>query len=189
MEKIERLEKLLQSYSYAELSATDKEWIQELVSSEEEYEALRETNKQLVLNAEHKLDFTPSPTILKKIKISARAIREPLLSNTWSQSPVPSYATLLIALFVGSLAWWGGSQWNPKLVSVEKIKLKVDTVYLASKPDTIVREKIIYVKVKMNGDQVMQVSVKSNQQETVVTRGVSMKEKEELGKLLVSGSY
>jgi hypothetical protein len=189
MEEIERLEKLLQCYSYSELSATDKEEIQEFVSSEEEYEALRETNKQLFFNAEHKLDFVPSPAILKKIKISNRAMRKPLGSKAWLQSPIPSYATLMIAIFIGSLAWWGGSQWNPKLVSVEKFKLKVDTVYLASKPDTIVREKIIYVKVKVSTDQVMKASVERNLQDAVVTRGVSMKEKEELGKLLVSGSY
>jgi hypothetical protein len=189
MEKIEKLEKLLQSYSYAELSAIDREGIQDLVSSEEEYEALRETNKQLALNAEHKLDFSPSPAIFKKIKISNRAMRKPVWSGAWLQSPIPSYATLLIAIFVGSLAWWGGSQWNSKLIFAEKIKLKIDTVYLASKPDTVIREKIIYVKVKVSADQVIQASLKSNQQEAVVTRGVSMKEKEELGKLLVSGSY
>jgi hypothetical protein len=189
MEKIERLEKLLQGYSYAELSATDKEEIQEFVSSEEEYEALRETNKQLFFNAEHKLDFVPSPAILKKIKVSNRAMRKPLWSGAWLQSPMPSYATLMIAIFVGSLAWWGGSHWTPKLVSVEKFNLKIDTVYLTSKPDTIVREKIVYVNAEANGDQVTQLSAKQNQQDAIVTRGVSMKEKEELGKLLVSGSY
>lgn len=188
MEKIEKLESLLQLYAYADLSAADKEWVQELVSSEEEYEALRETNKQLALHVNGRLNFAPSPEILKRIKLSTRAKRKPLFISTWLQSPLPSYATLLLTIFVGSLAWWVGTQ-RTKLITVERIKSRIDTVYLASKPDTIVREKIIYIKVNVSQTQALQASTKSDQQDAVEHRGVTMKEKEELGKLLVSGSY
>jgi hypothetical protein len=188
MEKIEKLERLLQLYAYADLSAADKEWVQELVHSEEEYAALRETNRQLALHANSKLDFVPSSEILKKIKLSVKAKRKPHFVTTWLQSPIPSYATLLLMIFIGSIAWWVGTQ-RTKLITVEKIKPRIDTVFLASKPDTIVREKIIYIKVNTSQNQVVQSSVNSSPPDVGIVRGVTMKEKEELGKLLVSGSY
>ncbi|MFN8890171.1 MAG: hypothetical protein ACK5WF_22120, partial [Cyclobacteriaceae bacterium] len=73
---------------------------------------------------------------------------------------------------------------------VEKATLQTDTVFLSVKPDTIVKEKIVYrtivERVKENQPLVNQTN--STDKTMSAQKGVTMLDKEELGKLLVSGS-
>jgi hypothetical protein len=81
----------------------------------------------------------------------------------------------------------GGASFKPKTLHVENIRKQTDTVFIASKPDTIIRERIVYVKTPATAPALQ--TAKSVQFIPVETsKGVNMKEKEELEKLLVSGS-
>jgi hypothetical protein len=185
MERIERLEKLLQSRSYSELSESEKESIRELIDSEQEYEVLRKTNQQLEEIRKENLKLRPSAQVLSKIKSTWSASQRPESYRSWITSPIPTYAVVALVTLVGVLAWWAGSHQNQKSIIVENVK--TDTVFIASKPDTIFREKIIYLKARMVSNPIPPKS-KAIQIPVVESKGVSMKEKEELAKLLVSGS-
>ena len=88
----------------------------------------------------------------------------------------------MVALLFGFGGWWlGKSEPTIPVTRVEKI-LMHDTVYLATKPDTVFRERVIFK------DRPIILTTGNNQPEESSTKGVSMKEKEELDKLLVSGS-
>jgi hypothetical protein len=92
-------------------------------------------------------------------------------------------------MIVGGIAWFSGSL-NRKPLIVEKTTLQTDTVFLAAKPDTIVKEKIVYrtivERVKENQPFVNQAN--SPDKTMSAQKGITMLDKEELGKLLVSGS-
>lgn len=186
MEEIDRMEWLLKQYAYSELSESDRVWVQAFVQSEDEYEALRKVNH--LLKAEtSETDVAPSPEVWKKIKSSTAPQKTPSIFERWLHYPMPSYATLIAVICVAVLAWVGGAR-SKQLLLVERISQRIDTVYIPTKPDTIFRSKIVYVNVPMRAQQRGIESTKPMDQNTLVIRGVTMKEKEELGKLLVSGS-
>jgi len=82
----------------------------------------------------------------------------------------------------GFSGWWLGQSEKPmSLTKIEQVLVR-DTIYVATKPDTVVREKIIY------RDRPVILTTTNPQNETPITKGVSMKEKEDLDKLLVSGT-
>lgn len=147
MENIDRLEKLLRTCSYAELSAEQRMEIKELVSSEEEYEALRLVIQHLEHASSPDVVPVPSSDVLSRIKRHVRSTA-PVNFWRWWSVPVPSYATAAIVLAVGIVCWWAGSRTNPRPVLVEKSKLVIDTVYVASRPDTVFVDRVVYVPKK-----------------------------------------
>jgi hypothetical protein len=186
MKDYEKFELLLQQYSYQELTAEDKQLVQQFVSTEEEYESLRVADQSLHSFFGKKMEISPSPKIWHRIKGSRTG--PPVQRYYWINKPLPVYATLLLLLGVGSLCWIIGSRYPmTDKVSVMETKLQVDTVFIASKPDTVVRERVIYLE---RPSQVAPVRTTSNKdlQDHPVTKGINMKEKEELENLLVSGS-
>ncbi len=92
----------------------------------------------------------------------------------------------MIALFFGVGSWWATSSHN-QLKPQEQVltsSIVYDTIYVASKPDTVFTEKVVY------RDQPVILTridvVEKNK--PMDKNGINMKEKEELEKLLVSGS-
>ncbi|MBY0432897.1 MAG: hypothetical protein K2U26_02180 [Cyclobacteriaceae bacterium] len=185
MEEIDRMEWLLKQYAYSELSESDRAWVHAFVQSEDEYEALRKVNH--LLKATVKTDVAPSPEVWREIRALAAPQKTPSIFERWLHYPMPSYAAMIAVICVATLAWIGGASSRQPLL-VERISQRVDTVYIPTKPDTIFRSKIVYVNVPIRVQQKDVEPTKPMDQNTLVTRGVTMKEKEELGKLLVSGS-
>lgn len=182
MENSDRFEQLLKQRSFKELSEEDKNFALQFVNSEEEYESLRGVDIELKRFFERKGELVPHKSTLARIKAS-RAKEKP--SPFWIQTSIPAYATALLILVVGAAAWWGGARFSSEKVIVERMIPKIDTVLIASKPDTVIRERIIYVP----SNPVKLVSTESTKAEPSANKGVNMKEKEELEGLLVSGSY
>jgi hypothetical protein len=101
---------------------------------------------------------------------------------------MPAYASLVLMVCVGALGWLAGSNYSSmNQVSVKQVIKQVDTVYLATRPDTVIREKIIYLKPEAPAPPSLQVSSKTLPNSQPI-KGVNMKDKEELETLLVSGS-
>ncbi len=187
MENIDQIEKLLQSRSYQELTAAEREFVNTVIDSEEEYEEMRKVNFSLS-EIKHQSPVFQSSAVWRKIKSTRHATRT-VLAYPWYAKPIPSYAAAAIVILVGSIAWFFGSTSHQPLI-VEKTTLQTDTVFLAAKPDTIVREKIVYrtivERVKENMPLVNQTN--STDKTMSAQKGVTMLDKEELGRLLVSGS-
>lgn len=186
MDKIDQLEKLLELHSYSELSNSEKEFVCEFVNSEEEYEEIRKTGVAMhnLKNQSHPI---PHTTTWKKIVASRKAIRDQNVTRPWFAMPIPAYVSALLLLLVGVSAWIGGRKSvNPTIV--EKIATQRDTVFVMLKADTIVREKIVYRTIVERIPAAERSPDRSTDGAVASQKGVSMLEKEELGKLLVSGS-
>jgi hypothetical protein len=183
----EKFEKLLQSKSYAELSGEEVTWVQQWVASEEEYEAMR--------IAEHELKnlFQINPVLptdsktLHKLKRHLRSKKDEKKKLQWAPfSLKPSLSYLFTAIVFGLLGWWVGhsASVNSFDTNNEVTTLIYDTVFMPSTPDTIFLEKTIY----RDRPIILTINKEAKQfSNSPSTRGVTMKEKEELDELLVSG--
>lgn len=178
---LDRFEALLKQHAYEALSQQEKEWVKQFVASQEEYESMRKAGQSLELH------FSPtSPTaadhaVLASLQKRFHLRNEPQAQRKWS---VPAWAAMLALFVVGGSSWYAGMATGPREVYVDRIVSKTDTVLVASRPDTVVIERVVYRNVPM----LMPVSVRQPAPaRNPVTKGINMKDKEELEKLLVSG--
>lgn len=186
MENLEKFEQLLQKHSYSKLTEEEKQWVKNFVSSEFEYESLRQVNSQLTNYFSDKNKLAPDSKVWATIKEDIPQAKRYSERSYWIAAPMPAYAALMVLILVSVLSWYGGVRYSsPKEYTQQKMP-RVDTVFIASKPDTVVRERIIYVKAN-SLPAVIQVS-KIRTEDVPPKRGVNMKEKENLEDLLVSGS-
>jgi hypothetical protein len=103
------------------------------------------------------------------------------VQSKWS---VPAWAAILALVVAGGAGWYAGTSTGPQEVYVDRIVAKTDTVLVASRPDTVVIERVVY----RNIPTLLPVTVgQPAPTRTPASKGVNMKEKEELDKLLVSG--
>lgn len=175
----EVFERLVSEKRYAELSGDELKLVNQFITNEEEYDAFRMSGLDM------KKWFRENPVVgatdktLSGLKQEFKRAHQPQISFAWWKVTV-GYA---VAAFVFGLGgWWLGQSEKPTtLTRIERV-LVPDTIYVATKPDTVVREKIIY------RDRPVILTTTNQLIETPVTKGVSMKEKEELDKLLVSGT-
>ncbi len=184
MEDLNRFEQLLKQCSFKSLNEEERSFVFQFISSEEEYESLRSAEIELKKFFDAKVDLNPRKETLLRIKQS-RAEKIIPTQSFWLRPTVPAYAMALLMIVVGVAGWWSGAKFGSEEVLVEKIVPRIDTIRIASKPDTIIKEKIIYVP----SQPITLVVNQAKENETVTAKGVNMKDKEELERLLVSGSY
>lgn len=175
----EVFERLITEKQYSELSADELKLVNQFIRDEQEYDAFRLSG----LNIERW--FRDNPVVgvndrtLANLKQEFKRAHRPQISFAWWKVSV-GYAMAAVVFSFGG--WWlGQSEKHASSTRIEQV-LVYDTIYVATKPDTVVREKIIY------RDRPFILTTTKQQNETPIAKGVSMKEKEELDKLLVSGS-
>lgn len=176
----ETFEKLISEKQYSELSVQEQQLVSQFVGSEQEYAQLRdsglEMKKWFVENPVQASDNT-----LGELKRELKRVHQPYVGYSRWKVAI-GYGIVAILFAVGG--WWSGQSQEPiTLTNIEKV-LVHDTVFVASKPDTILRDRIIY----RDRPPVILTTGSVPIESQKVTRGVSMKEKEDLDKLLVSGS-
>jgi hypothetical protein len=184
-DELEKLESLLQGKAFEELTAEEKIWVGQWIESEIEYTNLRTAEgeiKKYLVNAD---PIAPNPKLLTHLKVQLKT-RQASLKAYWWQVRTPGWSTLLIAMVFGASGWWiGSSPMNLNIEQASSPTIVYDTVYLASKPDTVFIEQVVYKDrplIMRITKQVEDMSVKNSE------KGINMKEKEELENLLVSGS-
>ncbi len=185
MDELDKVEQLLQDKSFAALTDEEKTWVSQWIASELEYENLRKSEtkiKQYFLKSEN---VVPKPEGLSELK--ARLNLKQSQPLNWWQAKVPAWSTLLVALCFGVGGWLLTSSSDKVITQPQQVltSLVYDTVYIASKPDTVFVQQIVYKEHPV-------ILTKSAQQvdtkNAVPSNGINMKEKEELENLLVSGS-
>ncbi|MGC4023341.1 MAG: hypothetical protein QM734_16045 [Cyclobacteriaceae bacterium] len=181
MEELNRFEQLLKQKSFKSLNEEERNFVFQFIGSEDEYESLRNTENELQAFFDREQKLQPRNETLRKIKQS-RAIILP--QNFWIRPSVPTYVVALLLIIGGAIGWWSGAQFGSEKIIVEKIVSHTDTLRIVSAPDTIVRERIIYLPSRK-----MILAGQPETKEAVTTKGVNMKDKEELERLLVSGTY
>jgi hypothetical protein len=175
----EVFERLIAEKQYFELSTKELKLVNQFITNEQEYESFRMSGLTL------KRWFRENPVVgvtdktLYGLKQEFKRAHQPQVSFAWWKVTV-GYA--VAAIVFGFSGWWLGQSEKPMSITKTEQVLVRDTIFVATKPDTVVREKIIY------RDRPVILTTTNPQNETPITKGVSMKEKEELDKLLVSGT-
>jgi len=180
---LERLEQLIQRKSYFELSKEEKEWVSLWIKSQEEYENLRSSEIEVRKYFQY-TSVTPNPETLERLTKHLRIRSRESAYLFWQLKP--TFGALLISIFLGGLGWWIGNSSNnsPQAQALNPVVVH-DTIFVASKPDTVYTEKVIYKERQI----IMTRSANTTElKKSIEKNGINMKEKEELEKLLVSGT-
>jgi hypothetical protein len=182
MENFDRLERILKQYSYQELNQEDLEFVKTQIISEGEYEALRQINRQLSVAGEVPGERKATSDTWRRLRTHIRVSKEQS-TVPWFRKPIPAYGVAMLAIALGVLCWWAGASFGAQVQYVDRIRVRVDTLRMVARPDTVVRERIVYVQ----ASAVAPASLPQIATPPVASKGISMKEKEELERLLVSG--
>lgn len=179
----EEIEILLETKNWSDLTEHERSFVLTEIKDEREYNQLRTFH---FLSSDTETQLTANPAILKSLQKKFRThhgkesfIRELIFY------PVPGWATVvLFGLLVGGYLI---SNTTRPVKSITKVETITDTVFVASKPDTILIEKpvtrVVYKYLQTKAPVVM-----ATKHDDGGPSGVSMKDKEELDGLLVSGT-
>ncbi len=178
----DKLSNLLRSTAWHELSEADRQWVSTLVTGETEYEALRYAEHELLRHFAGS-DIQPDEKLLHDLKDRVNP------ATSVSSLPLPYFALGMAAAFLVAFGWWMGLQWDHKPQTVMPVTSRVDTVFIHKQPDTVWRERVVYQKILVASTDSSQMKALVRHTLPATQRGVSMKEKEELEKLLVSGGF
>ena len=187
-EEEERMERLLSETTFERLAVEEREWVIRMLGSEEKFSALQKVEHALS-GPELRSNLEPEKRVLDSLKrtMQSKSQNEPAWYSFLSMK-VPAYVTALLVIFSSGVAGWitKNSQ-TPKIIAGETI-IKSDTVYV-SKIDTVFRERVIYRQASTAPLSINEMqTARALEKAAPVSTGVSMKDKEELNKLLVSGS-
>jgi hypothetical protein len=181
----ERLDALMKVKSFQALTEDERSFVIQELGSEKHYTAMRKVSLALITS---RAELSPDPSTIAALQSRmADQQQERAAVTIWSWK-MPAYATALIVVLTSTISWWiGSSQQKQGTQIVETVHR--DTVFLASKPDTLYRERIVYrtiIKHKEEKERIqLAKTVESFQAKEV---GINMKEKQDLELLLVSGS-
>jgi hypothetical protein len=183
MKPQEQIEELLLSKSFDALTPDEKVLVLRELGSVSEYEAMR----KIALSSGRSENLTPDPRILKTLQHTMRE-KQPQSMPLFTFR-VPAYATAIMILIAIGTTWLLTR--SSTLPPVRVTEIQHDTVYLASKPDTVYVDRVVYRTARMKKYFPENLTTRSSapaREPSVETIGVSMKEQEELERLLVSGS-
>jgi hypothetical protein len=180
---IERLELLLSTKTWEQLSPDEKALAMQELGSVEQYVLMRKIGQTLVQNEP---ELSPDPEILATITRAFQEKHKPVWQRALEWR-VPAYALIIPVLLIVAVI----------LISVRpvtnatqtsKVTLPVrDTLYVKLAPDTVFVERTVIRYVEKPKEVPAYTIVNTSDKESG-DDGVNMKENEELEKLLVSGS-
>lgn len=183
---LEKLEQLMHNKSYSELNHEEKDWVSRWVKSVDEYDALRTSETRIRQYFLESKVNSPDEAMLEQLTSRLKKkVAKQKAEVTWQFKP--SISTWSIAVLFGCLGWWiGQSTTNTSTADAVQSIIVRDTIYLVSQPDTVFTERTIYkdptIILARSGNTIESLDKSSG------SNGVNMKEKEELEKLLVSGT-
>lgn len=177
----DKLSHLLRSSAWHELSDSDRQWVSTQVTGENEYEALRHAERELLKH------FAGSEIQADEQMLDD--LKHRINPNSAPSQRLPYYAMGMAAALLIAFGWWMGLQWNHEPQISLPVAMRVDTVFITSQPDTVWRDRVVYQKVFVASVDSGRIKTVAQRAIQPAQRGVSMKEKEELEKLLVSGGF
>jgi hypothetical protein len=184
-ENARRIEDLLESRSFYELTIEEKEFILKELGSEEVYASLRKISKALVAD---KADLSPDPRILARLH---GQMKESQQKHGWFWDVVsyrlPAYVVAPSILLMAAIVYFLPDR-QPRVEREPVYLTRVDTVYMKSQRDTVVVERVVVKYQPAPEQKVIDYAVVGNVTDSDKSEGVSMKDKEELESFLVSGS-
>jgi len=180
----EKLEDLVSTKLFANLSAEEKQFVLDMLGSEAQFNALQQIH-ELLRDRPIAASVEPASRVLTALRRRLRETKnESFVLPAILQFKIPAYAALILAVMVGSLtaSVSNGSSVKQPIVTVSKVER--DTIYITN-TDTVYRERLLIKYVRVPAPSEPEMVTASSKSDKIL--GVSMKDKEELDRLLVSG--
>jgi hypothetical protein len=181
----EKFDELLLAKDWSELSQEEKDLALKFVASGDEFTATRKIS--LALLAAPKASIRPDKSLLRNILASSPANNEKSFVDRVISYKMPAYAVVLLAMgvaFVSLALAKSNDRFNNATAAQEKIVVRTDTVFVQRPPDTVFINKVVVKYIPQRTST--PVLTKTSPEESTI-QGVTMKEKEELQDLLVTG--
>jgi hypothetical protein len=183
----DRIEELLQTKTWDQLNGEEKKLVEEILGSRQAFENMKKIDLALSEKPAHILPESARLRFLKKHFQETHQANSVFVKLFAAK--VPSYAVMVLVVLCVMSAWLlGRNSRDTKVISTAPV-VNQDTVYLASRPDTVFIEKVVYKNVYRERPARSVVTVVNHSSSDLQQEiGVNMKEKSELDYLLVSGS-
>jgi hypothetical protein len=189
MTKEDKLDALINTKAFDQLTNDERMFVLEELGSETQYDAMRKVSLALITS---KVELSPDPRTLLALQGKMKDRYRQQDHQAWGRTilawRLPAYAASLLVLAVAVSSWWIGRRNVEKAVRIVET-VRRDTIFVASTPDTVFKDRFIYrtiVKKEIQKDVVY--LVRGAEPPSSDGIGVSMKEKQDLELLLVSGS-
>jgi hypothetical protein len=189
MKNEEELESIIRQKNFASLTEEERALVLRSIGSEEEYEAIRKIELAMS-DPGLRSNLQPDAKTLRVLNDRMKKQQAAFDWRTIFQIKVPAYAAVLGIILISIVTYTVRPAATVQYVTQEKIgvpAIRIDTVFV-TKTDTIIRSRIVYRQVNVATSPPALDSATRVHQKQTTGSGVSMKEKEELNKLLVSGS-
>ena len=178
----EKLEEIIRSKTWDQLNPDERMLVTEHLGGEEKFNTVRKTF--MAIDQLPKVEIDPHPETFRKLQQRMNPH-----SGSWLQSlflyRMPAAAAIGIFAIAFVAGWFGKpAQVRPVAVPTERLLVKTDTVFVEAQSDTVYVTRVEYRYIQQKPAQPVFTTVS----QTENSRGVSMKDKEELENLLVSGS-
>ena len=179
----EKLEDLIQNKTWSELTPDEQEMAIKELGSEEKFTAMK--NLDAALMSSGKMTVTPDARILHSLKAahSRKFERQSTGIFSWKMPAIAAAFCVLVAAFTG---WYFGK--SSGVVNAPSQIVMKDTVYIVAPRDTVFVNRVVYRNRIIYKPQEEEKSFTVVNQTEKPGIGVSMKDKEELERLLVSGT-
>jgi hypothetical protein len=183
----EKFDELLVAKEWSELTQQEKDFALTVVASAEEYASMRKVT--LALLASPKAEISPAKTVLPKVlsRLKSSDAQTSLLERIlgYRMPALLAVALVILAAAITAFALSPTAGENRLTVApAEKIIVKTDTVYVERRPDTVYVNRVVYKYIATGKPSAVLTSATT---EEAPAQGVTMKEKEELQGLLVTG--
>jgi hypothetical protein len=184
MESTERIEELLRTKTWKQLTPEERDLVIQELGSELIFSSMKDTDNLL---SGTRNQITPHWNILPELRTQYRhQYKNASLWNRVFSFPVPAYAMLFLLSIVAFSGWFIGKNANVEQLAIGPVVVK-DTVILKTPADTVYLSRVVY-RNRYHIQQPTILSVAVRPSIFTDSAGVTMKDKEELDNLLVSGS-
>lgn len=186
----DELERLLSAKTFGQLSEDERDFVLKKLGSEEQYAAMRRVTLALITS---KADLSPDPDILSSLQkrmYEGKQGADFSIARLFSFR-IPAYASILLIILTAALTWFASRHKVDTTTSFVEV-IKRDTVSVINvRTDTVYQTRVIYRRAAspvVSDKNYFQVVTKESEGVMSAERSVSMKDKQELEMLLVSGS-
>jgi len=185
-EKEDYIDKLISTKQFSELTPEELAFVMQELGGEEQYVALQKVHS--VLNSSLPTNLTPRANTqsLLRDRFNQQYAKHSLWRNL-AFATMPAYAVILLLMSGVFLTWTLATSMQQVKTRTVMVSKK-DTVRIVMKADTVFVNRVVYKYKRVKVNPVYNfVQTKHFEIKTDSTLSVSMKEKEELDNLLVTG--
>ncbi|MEP3387702.1 MAG: hypothetical protein ABJO02_05920 [Reichenbachiella sp.] len=176
---LERLDHLIRSKAYDQLSESEEKWILEHLPNEIAYTKIRHIVLELSSEPVPKLARSSKADLMRQFKTKHASP-----TYNWLNYRIPAHLSFLVAIGLAFLIWWISPSREIIIEKPVTVQLpgRIDTLFIHSKPDTVFIDKVRRIEVPIYITKKEEASPEKD------IKGSSMAEQHELDDFLVRSS-